>query len=111
VVVEANLKLIENAGASEKIESNSKALRETHGSSDSRAADLDGEIVNKSRDIAAVANDDHLPAATLPVDSNARRLVNGKHAERRPGIYKNLDLMGESIEMGMIGSRYPLWRV
>ena len=66
-IVEANLKLVEDSGASEKVETDSKALRKTNGSSDLRGPDLDWEVMDKSRNKTSIADYDHLRPTALPV--------------------------------------------
>ena len=59
-IVEANLKLVEHTRAAEEVETNSQALRKTNRNGNLKCSDLDGNVVNESRNVAPVANDDHL---------------------------------------------------
>jgi hypothetical protein len=83
VVVEANLKVVEHSRATEKIKSDTEALRETDRSSNFGGADFKRKVMNESWNIASVANYDHLLLAASPVDADAHGLVNGQHTERR----------------------------
>ena len=94
VVVEANLKFVEYATASEKIESDSKSLRKSDGSSSLKTPNFNCELVNKNWNIAAVPNNDHLASAALPIDSGTIRFVHAQQAKGRPRINKNPELMG-----------------
>lgn len=57
VVVEANFELGKYSRAPKKIEANAEPFGETNRDDDLDIADLDGEIVNKSGTVAAVANE------------------------------------------------------
>ena len=84
-IVEANLKLIEDSGATEEIETDSEALRKTDWSGNLRVTDLDWEVMDKSRNKASVADYDHLRPAALPVYpyvSGLSGIDNGKGSPR-----------------------------
>jgi len=93
VVVEANLKLVEHSRAAEKIEPDTEALGESDRRSNLSAADLDRQIMNESRNRAAVANHDHLSPAALPVDADAHRFVDFQQTKCRPRVDKRPELM------------------
>ena len=93
-IVEANLKLIEDSGASEKVKPNSKALRKANGSGNLSGPDLDWEIMNESRNKTSVANYDHLRPTAFPVYSNALCVIYAQDTKGCSRINKNPDLMG-----------------
>ena len=55
---------------------------------------LDWKIVNKSRNIAPIANHDHLMPARAPIDTDACRFIDVQHAKRRPRVNKNPEPVG-----------------
>lgn len=93
VVVEVYLKLVEHSGATEKIEPDAKAFGYTDWHSHLRVADLNGEVMNEGRNITAVANDNHLAAAALPIYSHIAGLRSIDHTERRSRIHVDPDFV------------------
>ncbi len=92
-IIEADLKLIEDPSASEKIEANSKALRETDRSSNLRSPDLDWEVMDESWNKASVANHDHLRSTVLPVYPHVSGLRSIDNGESSPRIDEDPDFM------------------
>ena len=107
-VVETNFELVKHARAAEKIKPDTEALRETDRRSHLYTTDLDRKIVNKSGNIAAVANDDHLMPASAPIDADSCRFVDGQHAKRRARVDKNPEpvaMNGDGYNGHQIGQR------
>jgi hypothetical protein len=92
-IVEANLKLVEHSRAAEEVKTDSQAFRKTNRSGDLTGSQLDRNIVNKARNIAAVANDDHLSPAALPVDPHISGFSGADHAEGGSRIHVNPDFV------------------
>ena len=92
-VVEANLKLIKDSAASEKVKTDSKTLRKADRSRNLRSPDLDGKVMNEGRNIAPIAYDNHLPPTPLPVYSDISGLRSIDNTERGPRIDVDPDFM------------------
>jgi hypothetical protein len=70
-IIEADLELIKDSFVTQDIETNSETLGKSDWGIQFPLIDLDGEIMEIGRNEAAVANDDHLLPALLPIYSNA----------------------------------------
>ena len=86
MIVEADLKLIEDAFSAKEIETNSKTLREPDRGSNLPLVDLDGEIVKIYGDKAPVANHDHLLTSLLPLYSDALYVIYAQNCKSRSRI-------------------------
>src|SRR3989338_4600167 len=92
-IIEANLKLIEDSGASEKIETDSEALRKTNGSDNLRGPDLDRKLMNEVRNKTSIADYDHLGFTALPLYPHISSLCGVYHAEGGSRIDEDPDFM------------------
>jgi len=91
-IIEANLKLIEDSGASEKVKPDSEALGKTNGSSNLRGPDLDRKIMNEGRNKAPITHDNHLRPTAFPVYPHISGLRSIYNAEGGPESTKTQTL-------------------
>ena len=70
MIVETDLKLIEDAFSAKNIEADSKAFRESDGCCNLEFPNPEFEILKIGGNETPVANDDHLESAILNVDSH-----------------------------------------
>jgi hypothetical protein len=104
MIIETDLKLVEDAFASENVESDAEPFRESNRSSNVVFTNLYGKVLNIDRDKASIAYYNHLRSPNMPVYPDTTCIIDTQNREGCPGICKNPDSMIK-IVIGIIGRR------
>lgn len=89
MVIKADLKMVENTGAAEKVKANSKTFGKTNRGSNLPFTDLNRKVMEIYGNKTAVADDNHLGPPLLPVNPNTACVVHAQDGKCCSGINKH----------------------
>src|SRR4030042_1150783 len=98
MIIETNLKLIEDAFAAQDIKSNSKTFRKSNRRHNLKFTNTKSDIMKVDWNVTAITDNNHLEPTISDIDSHTSGCSNMKDAKDGSGVKINPDLFIKHVD-------------